>query len=64
MIRQPHITDLMTDKEKEAYFAQKTISREIDPSVVLGAVTGQVGREVNDFTPDQKADVRKADDLL
>jgi len=62
MIRQPHPTDGMSDKDKEAYFSRKTISREID--IPIEPRMGMVGGKVDDFTPDQKSDVRKADDLL
>ena len=62
MIRQPHPTDGMTDEQKEAYFSQKTIKREV--GIVIEPLTGMIGGKVNDFTKQQKADVKQASDYL
>ena len=62
MIPQPHPTDGMTDKQKEAYFSQKTIKREV--SIIIDPRTGNVGGNVNDFSKQEKADVNKASSYL
>lgn len=62
MLRQPHPTDDMTDEQKQAYFAQKTISREVQ--IVIEPRSGNVGGKVNDFTDKGREEVKQADDLL
>jgi hypothetical protein len=62
MIRQPHPTDGMTDEQKQAYFAQKTITREV--GIVIEPRTGMIGGKVNDFTNKQRAEVNQANDYL
>ena len=62
MIIQPNPTDGMTDEQKKAYYAQKTISRDIP--IVINPQSGMIGREVNDFTSGEKSDVKQASDLL
>lgn len=62
MVRQPHPTDGMTDEQKQAYFSQKTISREVQ--IVVEPRMGMIGGKVNDFTKQGREEVKQANDLL
>ncbi len=62
LIRQPHPTDGMSDEQKQAYFSQKTISREIP--IVINPLSGMVGNKVNDFTDKQRKEVSDASNYL
>ena len=56
------ITDGMTDEQLKAYYAQKSISREVQ--IVINPSVGAVGRMVNNFTDKQRQDVDNASKLL
>ena len=58
MIPLPHPTDYMTDEQKQAYWSQQTITRELH--IPIDAVGGRIGT----VNPSNDKEVDKANEYL